>query len=435
MRKLIFLACLVAGCAGESTPELPDDEQPSGDPDQDTAAASLATDRGITLDEAQQRMAWQDKLDDLEDALKAQLGDSFGALYVDPEKGDRVQVAMTATATAADVMAIAQQLGVDAGVDVTRVEHSGAELQELADKITAELGNTGVAAVDPVANVVTITQLTSDRTAVARALNAYGAAVREGHAIEMEPMAGTTQFNPPSRGGMLIETTGGVWCTSGFFAHGKSSAHLPYWLLAGHCIPDQDGATWYAKFANGTFHELISGLTFQFGGAGDWAIGHAVYNNVWKGKPWVVVQKGASTSYVPRYTIKANGMSRVGTRVCHSGAAIGTTCGTITGVDKIIIYIGTGRAAVGEVTTNFCTKAGDSGGPVFAAHKAFGILTAGTGKSPHCSGAYEPIQRVEKFLHVTVDHCIGSGATTPAADECCSLGADHSRSNQFLTCE
>src|SRR5438045_1988943 len=91
MNKL-FVVCLglsaLMECANDSADAGSDDDTgdvySASDDGQDGAASSLAGDRGISLADAAERMAWQDKLDDLDSALQSRLATSFAGVWIDP---------------------------------------------------------------------------------------------------------------------------------------------------------------------------------------------------------------------------------------------------------------------------------------------------------------------------------------------------------------
>ncbi|HEY0249972.1 MAG TPA: S1 family peptidase [Kofleriaceae bacterium] len=444
--KKTLIACLglsvaLIGCANDAEPSSDDPADDSGeqagDPNQDGAADSLAADRGISLTEAQVRMSWQDKLDDLEDALVAQMGGSYGGMWIDPDHGDRIQVAMTDDAAAADVMLIAQQVGVDAGTDVVRVKRSRAQLQSIVDNFTAKVGETEAAIdVDEAANVIALTLPSGALSpalqgAVDELVRTHGDAIELRAPVDAAPSA--TSFSPPFRGGVLIiDDAHTIACTAGFFAHHKSS-NAPTVLTAGHCAGDA-GGTWDAFFSTGSKHGLTNGGQFELDAGGDMAALRMINVAGWKPKPWIVVHSGPSTSYIPRYTISGNAISKPGRRVCHTGITTGTHCGTILHTNQPITY-DHGKTTIGhQVEVKMCGDQGDSGGPVVSQHKAMGTYSA-TGATNKCISYYQPIAAVERQLKVAVAHCKGAGATTDDAESCCSLSADHSRSNSFLTCQ
>lgn len=440
MRNLVILSLglsAILGCASDA-PDAPDADG-AADVGPDGAAASLAADRGISVAEAAQRMAWQDKLDDVEAALQSQLPTAYAGVWIDPDRGDRVQIAVTADASAADVMAIAQKLGIDAGTDIVRVERSHAELQSISDDVTARLGDRDSAAVgiDPIANVVTLT--------VAPGATALGAiaddlARQYGAALAIQSPVGATpaakSFDPPMRGGVEMQASTSnatISCTTGFFAHSTSGTHPAYIISAGHCVTEAaDSGVWSANFANGTAHGLTNGGAFKVNAGGDMSILKMVNLGTWEPEPWIVVQKGPSTSFNARYGITGNSASHVGARVCHTGISSGTSCGTIQKLDVPITYDG-GKTIVGhQVQVGVCGKSGDSGGPVFASHKALGTYSA-TGGSP-CVSYYEPIGQIESQMGVSVAHCLAKGATTSSAGRCCSLEVERSQSPDFDVC-
>lgn len=432
MKKTLFM-CLglsvMVGCASDDSDDPV--EQADGDPGADSTTDSLAADEGISLAEAAVRMTWQDKMEDLETALQAQLASSYGGMWVDNDHGDRVQVAMTAEGSAADVMLVAQQLGIDAGVDIVRVARSQAQLQQLSADITAADPDAAVG-IDESANVVT---LSSPVNAAAKAIvDRDAAAIQRTAPVAVDAMG--TSFSPPLRGGVHIQGgETGVGCTAGFLAKGKTSGNW-FVMTAGHCVVDNNRfGDFTGFFADHSAHGLTDGLpgsSFVYGdNAGDMAALRLINVAGWKPRPWVVIQQGPSTSYNPHYTISGTAGAKKGMHVCHTGITSLTHCGNITRTDVTVTYSGDGTRHPHQVEVKMLSKAGDSGGPVVALHKAVGLLNAGGGGFAY----FEPIGLAEAALHVSVATCSSAGATVSTSQDCCSLVADHSRSNNFLTCQ
>jgi len=424
------LSASLLGCASDPSSADADSDDTAQVDEPEVAAASLAVERGISVGEATVRLAWQDKLDDLEAAIQAddKLAAAFSAVWVDPDHGDRVVVAMTDPAAAADVMTIAQRLGIDAGTDVVTAQRSRAQLQQIADELGALTGGQGAGtdiSIDPVANVVAVSvppDATALRATVAAAAQRYGAAVEIRDPVVATPAA--TSFDPPMRGGVKMFSTSDTaitYCTTGFFARTTGLPHSPYIVTAGHCVTEAgNSGAWSAKFANGRTHALTNGGLFKVNIAGDMSALKMVNVSTWKPHPWIVVQDGPSTTYRPRYTIAGTAASHVGMHVCHTGITSGTHCGTIQKLHVHVYYNKSRTVGAGDqVQVSMCSKSGDSGGPVFASHRALGTLSATTG----CVSYYQPIGPVEDQLDVEIAHCVAAGGKTDDTGNCCSLKA------------
>jgi len=94
------------------------------------------------------------------------------------------------------------------------------------------------------------------------------------------------------------------------------------------------------------------------------------------------------------------------TWVCRSGGRSLTTCGPI--VDQSVCYTddNTGIRYCGMVKVELdvgfgtCARLGDSGGPVFARHRAYGIATGAI--ISNCILLFEPIARAQDNRRVDV---------------------------------
>ncbi len=99
------------------------------------------------------------------------------------------------------------------------------------------------------------------------------------------------------------------------------------------------------------------------------------------------------------YRIRRVAISRPGIAVCMTGGFSGTRCGIVTEVDW-------GDAKYGIV--NYCvnndrgdTQGGDSGGPVYKGHNAYG-LHLGMLRENRCLKVYQGIKEAQALLNVSI---------------------------------
>lgn len=112
----------------------------------DPSVVSLASDRKISIAEAQQRIGWQDPARRLSDQLALDLGSRFGGVWIDNADGDRIKIGIAADRTAADVTtsvnAALDQWKLTTVSDTVAVAFGIDELQA----INAELGSAALEA-------------------------------------------------------------------------------------------------------------------------------------------------------------------------------------------------------------------------------------------------------------------------------------------------
>ena len=95
--------------------------------------------------------------------------------------------------------------------------------------------------------------------------------------------------------------------------------------------------------------------------------------------------------------------------LCHTGLRSGTVCGTVTGIFVSVRYVRRSDMAPYPFTmtammeSNACSQPGDSGGPHFKVHIAYGIHSGGA-IDGSCSSVIQPIQQAENLLNVDLSH-------------------------------
>jgi streptogrisin C len=96
--------------------------------------------------------------------------------------------------------------------------------------------------------------------------------------------------------------------------------------------------------------------------------------------------------------ITSAGRVPVGSTVCKTGSTTGTTCGRVISYNTTVNY--PQGTVTGLTTTNVCTPAADSGGPLFAGSQAQGIVSGGTVVSCSSSNFRSFFQPVDEPLSV-----------------------------------
>jgi streptogrisin C len=393
----------------------------------DPAVTTLARDLGISSREAQRRLGWQEPAIKLAGELERALGDRYGDLWFDPADGGRVKVGIVGGDTALAARLIARR-ELTAVTDLVPVRHSYAELQQAAAWLTTETARANPRPANGLVKGLTVWRL-PDKNAVeldlprgqrlttAQQATVAAARRRLGDKLTFGTWSGQTRdlscawgggefdCDPPLRGGVMMylrNSQGGYdpQCTVGFNA--KSTVDGKWYVLtAGHC--GAPGTTFYVyQRRTGRFHVL--GHMHNRVRAGDDDFGIITIDNVpgWDPRPWVYVHAWtgpvAGTTTNPSYPIYGTGGSKLGMRVCVSGAIKGTSCGNVE-------VLGGGSQA----RVNLCATDGDSGAPIFSGQKAYGLLTGANIPDPQdpplgpCEDRlYQGIAEATQRLHVAV---------------------------------
>jgi hypothetical protein len=387
----------------------------------DPVVGDFARERHIPPAEAQRRLQWQSQAGFLAQDLQAVLGDAFGGIWVDEADGDRIKVGVVGGTKEAEVSESAKQGGLPGVVDIVPVQYSLAFLHAIVDEISTELEHVNAKVDWPLevgilADDRNVVQLRLPRTQpltqaqhalVNDAMQRYGAALRL-DVYDQPPQADVCRFptcDPPLRAGMRI-THADQECTAGFLVQSRVDS-TTYLLTAGHCVVGGYTDEWSADFANGQGHVIGKVHNFRFDTSGDMAILRINNPTGWNPQPWVYVTasssttKSFSTTEDPDYLIINDGWSAplLHQRVCKTGAFGGTSCGNVEEIGAARTYDGV--TVKGLARASYCRTGGDSGGPVFVGHVAYGIHVAGEGA---CMGYYQGIHGIEKAMNVHVLH-------------------------------
>jgi streptogrisin C len=400
----------------------------------DPAVTTLAADLGISIRQAQQRLGWQEPAMALAGELERALGERYGDLWFDPADGGRVKVGIVGGDTTLAASLIARRK-LTTVTDLVPVRHSYAELQQAAAWLSAEAARANPPSRNglvkglsvwrlPDKNTVELDLPRGQRLTAAQQATVAQARQRLGGKLTLGTWAGQIRdlacawsggefdCDPPLRGGVMMYTrnaSGGYdpQCTVGFNA--KSTVDGKWYVLtAGHC--GSPGTTFYVYQRRtlqwhvlGHMHRCIWGGDPRCVYSGDDDEGIITIDNVpgWNPEPWVYVHAwtGANdhTTENPGYPIYGTGGSRLGMRVCTSGAIKGTSCGN---VERL------GGGSLAQV--DLCADHGDSGAPIFTGQKAYGLLKGANpdemgNPPPACQDRlYQGITEATQRLHVAV---------------------------------
>jgi streptogrisin D len=338
------LAALLAAPAGNAAPRAATGSATW----QATAADALARQAGIGRAQAVARLQAQAGQAALAERLGRSLGRHAAGSWIDRASGALV-VNVLDRAAAARVRA--------AGARPRLVARSLQRLDRIKGALDRAGGAVGLAwGVDLPSDAVVVSVPAGQADAatvtfLARA-RAYGPAVR----VERVGGPAATQA---FYGGQAIYG-GGVRCTSGFIA--RNSSGTQFVLTAGHCT---DLASSWTTGSGQTI-----GPTARSNFPGD------DFGSIRISNPSALNPQGGVLSGGRFLDITGVGRVPVGSTVCKTGSTTGTTCGRVLAYNTTVRYPeGTVR---GLTTTNVCTKAGDSGGPLFAGSRAQGTVSGGT---------------------------------------------------------
>ncbi len=346
-----------------------------------TVAASddATTEFGVPLtpDEAREIRRRNAVLDSAASLVKAVYSNpsEFAGVWLDHLAGGVLVVAVTSEYG----LYLAEQHGASAvGAEIRQVAHPYAELAGLADRIGAQqdaLRASGAAItgwyVDEIHNRVQVDLASATPEARAIVADRFGPAVAVGEASFVDVTCNYISSCTPWRGGIDIQRpfTGGTeYCTSGFTARPTGSSSTRYLLTAGHC---GSGLWKHAGTTIGTTTRNSLDLTSPISDSQRIPMSPAG-----QGTPYNVIYLTTSVTASP-ITSQVNQVdATLGTTLCAAGRGSGYRCGIITArayqhnVAGKIMY---------STRADFGSAGGDSGGPVFSGHRAFGTVSQAAG--------------------------------------------------------
>ncbi|MDH5327095.1 MAG: S1 family peptidase [Gammaproteobacteria bacterium] len=377
----------------------------------------LASDRGISQSEALTRLNWQSELTTLNDWYSKELGADYAGVWVDTSDGDRIKIGVVNRGDALrKASSSADKQKFPDSFDMVPVRFSIQELKEANDWISNEIVGFGK-------DVALSVGLRTDTNTVELTLPSHRqmsepenelverAKALLGDKLSISYFGGVPETvgcfypycDPSLRGGNKIRTDSGKGCTNAFVARSKVDNKL-YQFTAGHCVVNTT-ESWYTKFSDLSKHYIGPRHNYIFGPEGDMAI--LRINNVpgWNPENWVHVTAGPDTTVNEEYEINSEGSSFIGMRICTTGAVYGNSnCGEVTKLGVTVNYVTEGVIVKNLGQANYCAVKGDSGGPLYASHTAYGLISGGIlGVSP-CVSFYQGILGAESKMNVNVLH-------------------------------
>jgi hypothetical protein len=176
-------------------------------------------------------------------------------------------------------------------------------------------------------------------------------------------------------------------------------------LTAGHCVFGTSKQTpWYAKNEANVISSIGNTYGYVYPGKDAGAI-RIDPSSYWATKAPIaaVVVKSSDgnppTTYNPNYTIKADSKSSIGQILCMTGRTTGTHCGEVIYLGEEVNY-GQGPVYNLGVIDECISRKGDSGGPWYKKHRAYGIHS---GSTRSCDDEfYQGIRGAENDLNVDI---------------------------------
>lgn len=331
--------------------------------------AAVERDFGLTADEAEELMAVSGAATELDERLRAELGDAVVASWLDLASGQLVvQVSEPAAARTARAEGATVQL---AGKD-------RAQLDAIVESLDAEVradpdAFAGVYEwyVDPVDNEVVVTVGPGRASAAAELAAAHGDTVR----VEVSD-AGRPELNHHGAAGSWLD--GGTRynsCSIGFNVRNHNNGNR-YFLTAGHCGTSGTSVSSHGTSVGQFVHSSFPG--------NDFALVRVTNTSAWSqgGYVWTYGQ-GTLGSFI---TITQTVDPPVGTVVCSSGYTTQVTCGRVSAKNVTVNY--SAGQVTGLIQHTACTKPGDSGGSLFTTegnntYRGVGLQSGGA--APSCS--------------------------------------------------
>jgi hypothetical protein len=122
-------------------------------------------------------------------------------------------------------------------------------------------------------------------------------------------------------------------------------------------------------------------------------------------------QDGRRTRLDPTYDIQRTRWNKVGYVVCRTGQYSGTTCGKVVALGKRSSYEHGNVGSLGYLRTFGCDPddpadpngviLGDSGGPIYKRHAAFGVLSGRLNRN-HCMALFSGAKVAESEMNITI---------------------------------
>ena len=402
--------------AGETTPPSSPGENGSSPGDMvqvtvdDPTVTAFAAFLEVPAEEAAVLLATQQDAGRIEDQLVAEFPTSYGGRWWSYEE-NRAKLGMTKDLEGA--AAIVARSNYAEAMDIVEVEYSLSELEAASRRMGEVIADEGVDGIQAgvmtnLNSVVIALPASEERTArqmavLERAIDDYGSMIStetlppDWRVVPTACGIGSNEdyCSAPLRGGVGFNHAAGT-CTSGFIAQSRTDTKR-YVITAGHCRIGTDPSPFESRKNDGTIVNVGPWHNGNPYAPDDWAIVQIIWS-YWTTDNIVFVRANPNAPYPTTrdeaYTITADSNSAAGDFVCYSGRTTNTACGTVEATG-----VGAGH---GAVRTSYCVQPGDSGGPVYRLHTAYGINYARGNVNGICKSFYVEIRDAENALNVNV---------------------------------
>jgi hypothetical protein len=325
-------------------------------------AAEYAKDQGVSLDEAVKRLELQNAIGQFEVELSSKEPNTFGGLYI--QHRPYFKVIVNTTGTSDTIKGHAQTTPIADLIEVRKVSRSLKQLEARQQLVTGTLASLGIpseTSIDVYKNLVDLQVL--DSTQLKSVLKAIG---------KLNVLENVATVDVNSFMSMTVDAYAGnnMSCTSGYSV--RDSHGLRGITTAGHC---NNSLSYNATSYNATSLRFIR----EWFGSQDlqWHTSSSLTF-----RPWARDNEPTSggTPYYREIYDNANRSTQpIGAFVCKYGLNTKHTCGYLNSKTvkpgapyDVATYMRTGRGD-GVVRS----APGDSGGPVYVGHQAWGLTHGG----------------------------------------------------------
>jgi streptogrisin C len=324
---------------------------------------AMQADLGLTAEQAQARVAADDRAARTEQHLRGALGARFGGAWLAPN-GERHFVAVTDAAAADAVRA--------AGAVPTVVTRSEKQLDTLGSTLDRKAARAPGSVTGWYVDVVTNRVVIESTAASSKSALAFAAASGvPADAVRVERVSArpTTLFD--LRGGDAYFINNRGRCSIGFPVAGG-------FVTAGHC----GGRGTSTQGANRVQQGTVQGSSFP---GNDY--GFVGVNANWVPRGVVNNYRGGT------FAVRGSQEAANGASICRSGSTTGVFCGRIQAKNQTVRY--PQGTVTGLTRTNVCAEPGDSGGSWISGTQAQGVTSGGSG---NCSSGgttfYQPVNEI-----------------------------------------
>ncbi len=346
------------------------------------------------VDDLEARRLREPLIADLQTAL---LGvPNFGGLYIDQTRGGLVQASFVGDLPQAE-SSVNDLVPDGVTIEFRSVLYTEAQLVDGVGAVTKDTdyqASLGVSVLEVYPDIKTnrtqVGIFPYSARAAASMGERYGDIVSVYAAQPQHPTACTNRANcpgPPLQAGIQLYDPG---CTTGFI--GRKNSTTDYVLLtAGHCANLVPAGHVYQHPNNVNIGTM--GVEVFYSGSNADAGWIQMSDSLKSNRVYL-----SPTSYFPINGRQTQAQEVIGMTVCASGRITGYACGTLVAKGFSITLSGT--LLHNQRAGSYPLQSGDSGGPIFAFNKAFGIQS---GINTAGNGIYSHVTYVESMLNVVVN--------------------------------